>query len=221
MQDDDQSTSLEWAKASLVLTLRQKGITQRLVVDAFEKVPHEHFLPDDYAEYAYKDCALPIECGQSMTSPVKVAHMLSKLQFVETVPKILEIGTGSGYATALLARFAKRVFTIEKYGTLLRLAQDRWAHLNLPNIVSLHDDGLDGWPHQSPFDRILLTGSVPSVSRTLLEQLADGGILLAPVGAPNELQKLVRFERIGDQFADDVVGTIRLAPLVHGKSQSL
>lgn len=221
MQDDDQSTNLEWAKASLALTLRQKGITQRIVVDAFEKVPHELFLPEEYAQYAYKDCALPIECGQSMTSPVKVAHMLSKLKFDDTVPKILEIGTGSGYATALLSRFARRVFTIEKYGTLLRLAQNRWEHLKLSNIVSLHDDGLEGWQHQSPFDRILLTGSVPSVSSVLLDQLADGGILLAPVGAPNELQKLVRYERIGDQFADDEVGTIRLAPLIHGKSQSL
>ncbi len=110
MQDDDDPQNLEWAKASLVLGLRQKGITQRLVVDAFERVPHELFVPDEYANYAYKDCALPIECGQSMTSPVKVAQMLSKLKFDEQVPKILEIGTGSGYATALLSRFAKRVF---------------------------------------------------------------------------------------------------------------
>ncbi|TDQ66232.1 protein-L-isoaspartate(D-aspartate) O-methyltransferase [Maritalea mobilis] len=218
---DDEPLNLEWAKASLVLSLRQKGITQRAVVNALESTPHELFLPADYAEYAYKDCALPIECGQSMTSPVKVAHMLSKLQFDETLPKILEVGTGSGYATALLSRFAKRVFTIEKYGTLLRLAQERWEHLKLSNIVSQHGDGLTGWELQSPFDRIILTGSVQQVPRQLLDQLVDGGLLLAPVGAPNELQQLTRYERLGDQFVEDVVGTIRLAPLLSGKSQTL
>lgn len=218
---DDEFQNVEWAKASLVLSLRQKGITQRQVVDAFERVPHELFVPEEFAAHAYKDCALPIECGQSMTSPVKVAQMLNKLQFDDVVPKILEIGTGSGYATALLARFAKRVFTIEKYGTLLRQAQDRWAQLKISNIVSQHGDGLEGWAHQSPFDRILLTGSVNSVSPKLLDQLGEGGILMAPIGAPNELQNLTRFERIGNQFAEDVVGTIRLAPLMHGKSQTL
>ncbi|WP_424981293.1 protein-L-isoaspartate(D-aspartate) O-methyltransferase [Maritalea sp. S77] len=218
---DDEPENVEWAKASLVLSLRQKGITKREIVDAFERVPHELFVPEEFASHAYKDCALPIECGQSMTSPVKVAHMLNKLQFDEVVPKILEIGTGSGYATALLSRFAKRVFTIEKYGTLLRLAQDRWEKLKISNIVSQHSDGLDGWVHQSPFDRILLTGSVKSVSPQLLDQLGEGGILMAPIGAPNELQQLTCFERVGDQFAEDVVGTIRLAPLMHGKSQTL
>lgn len=218
---DDEPVNLEWAKASLVLNLRQKGITQRAVVNALESTPHEVFLPADYAEHAYKDCALPIECGQSMTSPVKVAQMLSYLQFDDMLPKILEVGTGSGYATALLSRFAKRVFTIEKYGTLLRLAQSRWERLKLSNIISQHGDGLLGWPLQNPFDRIILTGSVQNVPQTLLDQLVDGGLLLAPIGAPNQLQQLTRFERMGDQIVEDVVGTIRLAPLMSGKSQTL
>ncbi|MCF4098286.1 protein-L-isoaspartate(D-aspartate) O-methyltransferase [Maritalea mediterranea] len=218
---DDEPAELEWAKASLVLSLRQKGITQRQIVDAFERLPHELFVPDEFAAHAYKDCALPIDCGQSMTSPVKVAQMLSKLNFDEPVSKILEIGTGSGYATALLSRFAKRVFTIEKYGTLLRQAQARWEQLNISNIVSQHGDGLAGWPLQEPFDRIVLTGSVKQVMPELMDQLADGGYLLAPIGAPNELQQLVRYERLGTQFAEDVVGSIRLAPLMHGKSQTL
>lgn len=209
-------SDIQMARASLVLSLRQHGITQADVLRAFENVAHEAFIPDDYAEYAYREGSLPIACGQSITSPSIVAAMLVALN-PQGTGKVLEIGTGSGYSAALLARMAKRVFTLERHQELAHRAQIAWKELSLSNIVGFHQDGLLGLGGHAPFDRILLNGSVIEIPELLLEQLADGGVLVAPVGPPDSRQPVVRIERVEDDFIESEHGTVRLAPLSTGK----
>ena len=208
------------ARAGLILALRQLGITDPALLRAFEQVPHEHFVPDDYSEYAYREVSLPIACGQSITNPAHIAAMLSLLE-PQGTGKILEVGTGSGYSAAILSRMARRVFSLERYRTLATQAHAVWSALGFNNIVGLHEDGLNGLVQQSPFDRILLTGSVAEPPESLLDQLVDGGIAVVPIGPPSEKQVLVRYERADDVLLETEHGSIRLAPLVPGRSRAL
>lgn len=221
MSEDGAGVTDMWeARAGLILNLRQHGITDPDILRAFETVPHERFVPDDYAEYAYRDSSLPIECGQSITAPGILAQLLVQLA-PQGSNKVLEVGTGTGYSAALLARMARRVFTIEKYRTLATRAQSRWQAEQMTNIVGLHEDGLLGLEQQAPFERILLTGSVSEVPEDLVEQLGDGGIAVMAVGAPAERQAILRIERADDAFIETEVGMVRLAPLSPGRSRTL
>ncbi len=222
MSDDGpiEFTDVQMARASLILSLRQHCITQPDILRAFESVPHEAFIPKDYAEYAYREGSLPIACGQSITSPSIFAAMLVALEPANS-GKLLEIGTGTGYSAALLARLAKRVFTLERHQELAHIAQTNWGQLSISNIVGFHLDGLLGLAGHQPFDRILLNGAVAEVPEILLEQLADGGVLVAPVGAAGERQTVTRIERADDDFVTTEHGSVRLAALVPGKSRPL
>lgn len=221
MSEDGVSVTDPWeARAGLILNLRQLGVTDPDILRAFETVPHERFVPDDYAEYAYRDSSLPIECGQSITAPGILAQLLVQLA-PQGSNKVLEVGTGSGYSAALLARMARRVFTIEKYRTLASRAQARWQAEAMTNIVGLHEDGLLGLEQQAPFERILLTGSVSAVPEDLMEQLGDGGIAVMALGAPAERQAILRIERADDSFIETEAGSVRLPPLSPGRSRTL
>lgn len=208
------------ARAGLVLNLRQHGITDPDLLNAFEAVPHEVFVPEEYSGYAYREGSLPIACGQSITSPIILAMLIAALE-PKGAGRALEVGTGSGYATALLAKFARRVFTLDRHGELIRDASARWSALGLHNIVGLHADGLSGWHVQAPFDRILLGGSVEEIPETLVDQLADGGLLVAPVGAADSRQTIVKIERVDDEFLVSEHGSVRLPQLVASKSRPL
>lgn len=221
MSEDGVSVTDPWeARAGLILNLRQLGVTDPDILRAFETVPHERFVPDDYAEYAYRDSSLPIECGQSITAPGILAQLLVQLA-PQGSSKVLEVGTGSGYSAALLAQMARRVFTIEKYRTLASRAQARWQAEAMTNIVGLHEDGLLGLEQQAPFERILLTGSVSAVPEDLVEQLGDGGIAVMAIGAPAERQAILRIERADDSFIETEAGSVRLPPLSPGRSRTL
>lgn len=221
MTEDGSGVTDYWeARAGLILNLRQVGVTDPDILRAFEEVPHENFVPDAYAEYAYRESSLPIECGQSITSPTILAQMLVHLA-PQGVNKVMEVGSGSGYSAALLSRMARRVFSIEKYRTLAGLALSRWQQCGFTNIVGLHDDGLNGLEQQAPFDRILLTGSVPEMPGDLFDQLTDGGVAVLAVGAPAERQTVLRVEREDDIFIETEVGQVRLAPLSPGRSRTL
>ena len=221
MTDQDAAPSDLWeARAGLILHLRQLGITEPELLRAFETVPHEFFVPENFAQYAYRESSLPIGCGQSITAPTILAAMMVHLA-PQGTNKILEIGTGSGYSAALLSRMARRVFTLEKYRELATTAYAHWQRAGYTNIVGLHEDGLHGLSQQAPFDRIFLTGSVAEIPEDIFEQLADGGIAVLPLGPALERQVVLRIERADDTFIQSEHGTVRLAPLTLGRSRTL
>ncbi len=171
-------------RAQLVMALRGKGITNRSILEALEKVPREDFVDALFEAEAYTDRAIPIACGQTISQPFVVAYMSEALE-VGPRMRVLEIGTGSGYQAAVLAHLAGRVYSIERHRPLLEVARKRLEKLKLHNVVTRHGDGFLGWKEQAPFDRIILTAAVDAVPKLLIDQLKPGGILIAPI-APQE-----------------------------------
>jgi len=203
----------------LVMTLRGGGVTDSKVLAAIERTPRDLFVPERFEDQAYDDRALPIDCGQTISQPYIVAHMTQALKLDDRC-KTLEIGTGSGYQTAVLARLARRVYTIERYRTLSREAEARLEALRLSNIVTRIGDGTEGWPEQSPFDRIIVTAAAPQRPVEILAQLKDGGIAIAPVDRDGK-QVLMRYERTGGSFSEDELMDVRFVPLVKGEARAL
>jgi protein-L-isoaspartate(D-aspartate) O-methyltransferase len=177
--------------------LGERGIQPR-VLDAFRKVDRIHFVPEFQREQAYEDRALPLTYGQTISQPYMVALMLQALK-LEGSEKILEIGTGSGYQTALLAQLCREVWTVERLEPLATTAEDRLDRLSYRNIRYRLGDGSLGWPEGAPFDRIVVSAACPAIPPALVGQLADGGLLAAPVGTI-EGQELVIGTKRGGQF---------------------
>ena len=202
-------------KLRLLMELRRAGIGDARVLGAIEKTPRERFVPPAFADQAYENVALPIDHGQTISQPYVVALMTEKLELGER-HKVLEIGTGSGYQTAILARLARRVFTIERHRELLQEAEALLAELRLHNIVFRHGDGSKGWPEQVPFDRIVITAAAAEVPTVLVDGLAEDGVLVAPVGGDRRDQQLLRIRRSGDGFVTEDLGLVRFVPLVAG-----
>ncbi|HUZ71701.1 MAG TPA: protein-L-isoaspartate(D-aspartate) O-methyltransferase [Stellaceae bacterium] len=201
--------------ARLVMGLRGEGVTDTRVLGAIERVPRELFVPPAFEEQAYDNVALPIGHSQTISQPLVVALMTAALDIGER-HKILEIGTGSGYQAAVLARLCRRVFTIERHRLLLAEAEKRFAQLRLGNVTARWGDGAKGWPEQAPFDRIIVTAAAPDVPGHLIDSLIDGGILVAPVGAERRDQRLLRVRRAGENFDIDDLGPVRFVPLLAG-----
>ena len=202
-------------KVRLIMELRSLGITDARVLGAIERVPREAFLPETFRDRAYENVALPVGHGQTISQPLVVAHMTEALE-VGPRHKVLEIGTGSGYQAAVLAKLCRRVFTIERHRDLLKLAEERFAALRIHNITTRHGDGAKGWPEQAPFDRIIVTAAAAAVPPVLLQSLVDGGVLVIPVGEERRDQKLLRIRRKGEEFIREDLGGVRFVPLVGG-----
>lgn len=183
----------------MIMELRKRGIRDHRLLSAMESVPRLPFIPKMFAGRAYEDVSLPISAGQMISSPYLVAAMLDELECDER-SIVLDIGTGSGYVAALLSKIARRVYTIEHHPELRLEAEERFQALHTTNITSIHADGLLGWPDAAPYDRIIVNGSVNAVPTHLLEQLADGGTLLMPVGAAATGQKLFKISKDGDVY---------------------
>jgi protein-L-isoaspartate(D-aspartate) O-methyltransferase len=209
------STALATKKVRLIMELRSAGITDARVLGAIERVSREAFLPDTFKDRAYDNVALPIGHGQTISQPLVVAQMTEALE-VGARHKVLEIGTGSGYQAAILAKLCRRVFTIERFRDLLKTAEQRFAALRIHNITTRLGDGAKGWPEQAPFDRIIVTAAAAEVPPVLLNSLADGGVMVIPVGEERRDQKLLRTRRKGEEFATEELGTVRFVPLVAG-----
>jgi len=204
-------------KIRLILDLRRRGITNTDLLSAFERVPREDFVPDAFLDQCYEDIALPIGYGQTVSQPSVVARMLQALE-IEAGHKVLEIGMGSGYQTALLTYLCRRVYAIELHKELQREAEKRLYALKRNNFTSMAGDGSLGWPQQAPFARIISAAAADDLPLKLAEQLDDGGILILPIGGEKEIQKIVKVVRVGDEFEIEDLGPVRFVALVQNSS---
>jgi protein-L-isoaspartate(D-aspartate) O-methyltransferase len=208
-------TTPETAIARLILALREQGVTDPATLDAIERTPRDLFTEDLFKDRSWEDQALPIACGQTISQPFIVGLMTQALT-IEPRNRVLEIGTGSGYQTAILSRMARLDYTVERYRTLMREAENRFLRLGLTNIVTRFGDGGEGWPEQAPFDRIIVTAAAPGEPKKLLTQLKPNGVLVAPVGR-GSVQQLKRYA--GDGQGGHRIETlceVRFVPLLDG-----
>ncbi len=191
-----------------------RGVSDERVLDAMRVVPREAFMPDELGEFAYEDTPLPIEEGQTISQPYIVALMIAAIE-PRPDARVLEIGTGSGYAAAVLSRVVGHVYTVERHEALVDLARRRFRTLGYGNVEVLHGDGSLGWPEHAPYDAIIVTAGGPHVPRQLRDQLAVGGRMVIPIGADPRLQQLVRVTRVTrDRFEEEQLGDVRFVPLV-------
>ena len=204
----------------LVMALRRAGVSDKSVLMAVERTPRELFVPQGFADQAFENRPLPIDCGQTISQPFVVAAMTEALKLNDRC-KVLEIGTGSGYQAAVLAQLSRRVYTVERYRTLAKEAEARFHALRLSNIVTRIGDGSVGWPEQAPFDRIIVTAAAAARPETLLDQLKPGGICVAPV-QNGPVQTLIRYERSeAGEISETVLFDVRFVPLVPGEARAL
>lgn len=197
----------------LVANLSKKGITHKGVLEAIAATPRHLFVDEALAHRAYEDTPLPIGLGQTISQPFVVAKMTELLLSQGPVKTVLEIGTGSGYQTAILSLLVETVYSIERIQELLDKARKRFWELGLRNIRLMHADGGLGWPECAPFDAILVTAAVEEVPRVLLEQLSMGGVLVAPVGG-ERFQDLHLLKRTPDEYECTVLDSVRFVPLI-------
>ncbi len=217
---DKQATEGETHRAKLVLGLRSNGVTDPQVLNAIERTPRDLFVPNLFQERAWEDSALPIACGQTISQPLIVGMMTQALT-LEPRARVLEIGTGSGYQTAVLSRLSRLVYSIERYRTLLKDAEARLKALGLMNIITKFGDGGEGWPEQAPFDRIMVTAAMDAPPKALLSQLKRNGVLVAPIGR-GPVQSLKRY--VGDGhgwFSEETLTEVRFVPLLDGVAKEL
>lgn len=209
----------EARKIRLIMSLRGRGITSSAVLGALERVPRELFVDPAFLDQAWEDRALPIAAGQTVSQPFIVAFMTQALELTDRT-KVLEIGTGSGYQAAILARIARRVYTVERHPELLQVAESRFAQLKLHNLHTRHGDGWKGWAEQAPFEAIIVTAAASEPPAALIEQLGDGGRLVVPIGNTSDVQSLVRFRRHGDEIEEQKLLDVRFVPLVRGAARA-
>ena len=202
----------ERSRAALIETLRRDGLANEVVLEALSRVPREAFVPPDLADRAYENVALPIGGGQTISQPYVVALMTQELALTGT-ECVLEIGTGSGYQTAILARLARSVVSVERVPALQERAAHVLASLGIASVELHAASATLGWLAGAPYDRIIVTAGGPEVPSVLLEQLADGGRLVMPVGTLAQ-QRLLVVQRIGDRFAERELGGVRFVPLI-------
>ncbi len=208
------------ARAALILELRRAGISDARVLEAIERVPREVFVPAAFAGHAHDNVALAIGNGQTISQPYVVALMTAALAVTDR-HIVLEVGTGSGYQAAVLALLARRVFTVERHRTLLKAAEGRLAGLRLGNVTCRFGDGTKGWPEQRVFDRVMITAAASDVPGPLLDCLAEGGVLVAPVGEEKRDQMLLRVRRDASGFSTEELGAVRFVPLVAGLARTV
>jgi protein-L-isoaspartate(D-aspartate) O-methyltransferase len=199
----------------LVMDLRAAGVADTAVLSAIERVPREAFVPPTFRDRAYEDAALPIGHAQTLSRPSVVGLMT---QALEAGPrsKVLEIGTGSGYQTSVLARVVRRVYTIERHRELLVEAEARFKALRVHNVVTKFGDGWRGWPEQAPFERIIVTAAPPTIPERLTSQLAVGGIMVLPLGEDRAMQNLIRVRMTADGPHAEEICAVRFVPMVPG-----
>ena len=203
-----------------LLTLRKRGIGDQAVLRAMDEVPRERFVEAEFADSAFADQALPISCGQTISQPYVVAYMTEQLS-VRPHHRVLEVGTGSGYQAAVLSRLAREVVSIERYRTLADQARERLRSLGYDNVEVVVGDGFAGVPDKAPYDRIIVTAAAEEVPQALVDQLADDGIMLLPLGPHGGTQHIIKLTKSQTGIARENLIAVRFVPLLPGQAREL
>jgi len=202
-------------KNALINSLKAEGIRDEKLLEVLADIPREDFIPKALRRQAYENAALPIDKEQTISQPYVVAYMTEILK-VNKNHKVLEVGTGSGYQGAVLARLCRRLFTVERHYPLYEKASALFKKMNIFNITTLFGNGMKGWPEQAPFDRIMVTAASDKIPAALLEQLKDGGIMVIPVGEQGKDQYIYRIRRKNDDFIEEKLMPVKFVPLLSG-----
>ena len=217
---NDAETRNAEAVMSLLLMLRNHGVTDKAVLTAFEKTPRVMFVEPAFQDRAQADSALPISCGQTISQPSVVGIMTQALNVTPRC-KVLEVGVGSGYQAAILSRLARRVYGIERHRELALAARTRMTQLDLSNVTIKTGDGTQGWPERAPFDRIIVSAAAEDAPSRLLDQLRPGGIMVLPVGQTDDVQTLIRIEKTEHGLDYRELSDVLFVPLVEGMPADL
>ena len=207
-------------RMQFMLDLRQRGISDQAVLRAMDEVPREHFVESTMVGDAYVDRALPIACGQTISQPYLVAYMTEQLR-VQPEHRVLEIGTGSGYQAAVLSRLAGEVISVERYRTLAEVARSRLATLGFRNVDIRVGDGLLGVPDRAPYDRIMVTAAAETIPAELVNQLAENGVMILPLGPHDGTQRLIKLTKSKDGLQQEELIGVRFVPLLPGQAREL
>jgi protein-L-isoaspartate(D-aspartate) O-methyltransferase len=207
-------------RMEFLLGLRRRGIADAAVLRAMEEVPRERFVESGFFAEAYADQALPIACGQTISQPYVVAYMTEQLE-VRPHHRVLEVGTGSGYQAAVLSHLAREVITVERYRTLAEVARTRLAALGRDNVTVVSGDGLAGVPSHAPYDRIIVTAAAEQIPEILVNELADDGVLLLPLGPHGGAQRIVRLTKAPQGLSREDLIWVRFVPLLPGQAREL
>lgn len=208
------------ALAEFLLRLRSNGITEHRLLTAFEDVPRRNFVPVIHVTEAYARGQMPIECGQSMTSVGMVAKILSALE-IDSTHRVLELGTGTGYQSALMGRLASKVISVERYRTLHDKAKDRLAQLKFDNVFLKLLDGSVAAAEMGTNDRIVSNFAFPDVPKAFIDNLAANGVMIVPIGEPDGLQMLKKLTKIGARFHSVDLFPVRTQPFIPGLSKAI
>lgn len=203
-----------------LLTLRRRGISDQAVLRAMDEVPRDRFVDVSFANSAYADQALPIACGQTISQPYVVAYMTEQLA-VRSHHRVLEVGTGSGYQAAVLSRLAREVVSIERYRTLADAARERLKSLGYKNVEIVVGDGFAGVPDRAPYDRIIVTAAAETLPQMLVDQLAEDGIMILPLGSHEGAQHLIKLTKSQTGTRRENMIAVRFVPMLPGQAEEL
>lgn len=217
--------TIEALRDNLIAILQRRGapwpgvVWDPAVIEAIRAVPRHRFVDDVSLDAAYFDQPQRIPCGQTISQPTVVAMMTQALDLgARGECTVLEIGTGSGYHAAVVSRLARHVFSVELHQALATRAVERFGEVGYDNISVRCSDGYEGWREHAPYDRVLLTAAPPALPRALVDQLAEGGILVAPIGEDGALQRLIRYRKLGGELSTEDLGGVLFVPMRHASS---
>ena len=205
---------LDVKKIRLILELRESGISDSKILSAIENIPREKFIPENFRNQAYDNLALPIGDNQTISQPFVVAKMTQLLE-LDAKHKVLEIGTGSGYQSAVLSKLVRRVYTIERIKNLSIKAEIKFKELKISNIVPKYADGNLGWKEQIPFDRIIITAATSHISKEISSQISEGGIIVSPINSKNK-QIIVKYKKINNVLESETYDNVFFVPNLSG-----
>lgn len=206
--------------AAFLLRMRSRGLDNKALAAAIEATPRRAFIPDQWQEHAWSDGMLPIECGEAIESIDLQAQAIASLA-IEAGHRVLEVGCGSGFTAAVMAHLGGRVTTLERYRTLANQAKQRFEAQGIGTALVRHADGMNGLAAEGPFDRIIVWAAFDNLPRHFVDQLASGGILIAPIGAAESEQTLARLTKVGSRFDREDIAQVRLQPLIPGLAAAL